>query len=71
MIAGFSPPSKDGAQKFRQRLWAKAHSMVVKKRLPTTFEVKSEVVNRYMKRVEIEVVIRVLKQEMGLSKRIV
>ncbi|MCS7254893.1 MAG: hypothetical protein NZ781_12840, partial [Armatimonadetes bacterium] len=25
------PPSKDGVQRFRQRLWAKAHSMVLKK----------------------------------------
>ncbi|MCS7254408.1 MAG: hypothetical protein RMK18_10380 [Armatimonadota bacterium] len=25
-----SPPSKDGAQKISHRLWAKAHSMVVK-----------------------------------------
>ncbi|MCX7967895.1 MAG: hypothetical protein N3B10_05320 [Armatimonadetes bacterium] len=31
---------KDNAQ--RLRLWAKAHSVVVKKRSPTTFEVKNE-----------------------------
>ncbi|MCS7185801.1 MAG: hypothetical protein N3B10_05240 [Armatimonadetes bacterium] len=36
----FSTPSKDGAQRIRQRLWSKAHSMVVKKCSPTT-EVKS------------------------------
>ncbi|MCS7185599.1 MAG: hypothetical protein RMK89_01455 [Armatimonadota bacterium] len=30
--SGKFPPSKDGAQKFRQGLWDKAHSMVLKKR---------------------------------------